>query len=65
MNHIHKTVFNRVLGLWQVASELAKAQGKSSSSSFCAEGVCHHRHSARSRGIHGFQRQWILRLRAE
>jgi hypothetical protein len=33
MNHQYKVVFNRSLGLWQAVSELAKARGKSKSSS--------------------------------
>lgn len=32
MNRIHRVVFNSALGLWQAVSEIARAQGKASSS---------------------------------
>ncbi|MFP4130341.1 MAG: ESPR domain-containing protein, partial [Halorhodospira sp.] len=28
MNRIHRTVFNRAKGLWQVAAEIGSARGK-------------------------------------
>ncbi|WP_426701625.1 YDG domain-containing protein [Rhodanobacter sp. Col0626] len=31
MNHVYRTVFNRALGVWQVASEIASSHGKSHS----------------------------------